>query len=100
MGVPAYCLSSGMNYNYKQYVSGILRRDGFAFQKRRIINGELLPVSESRFRRFIRDLSTSTNYHAGYGSIGNQNIPPYSYYDRYGLQYYYTFGGTMTMAMP
>jgi len=30
---------------------------------------------------------------AGYGSIGNQNIPLYAYADRYGYNYYYTFGG-------
>lgn len=90
-----------VNYNYKQkyYVSGILRRDGSSRFSDGHKWGTFYSVSAGwnlDSEDFIKDLSdiNKLKLRAGYGSIGNQNIPLYSYYDRYGSQYYYTFGGT------
>lgn len=90
-----------VNYNYKQkyYVSGILRRDGSSRFSDDHKWGTFYSVSAGwnlDSEDFIKDLSdiNKLKLRAGYGSIGNQNIPLYSYYDRYGSQYYYTFGGT------
>lgn len=86
------------NFNQKYYLSGIIRRDGssrFAADNKW---GTFFSVSggwniESEdFMKNVKAID-KLKLRIGYGSIGNQNIPLYSYFDRYSNNYYYTFGG-------
>lgn len=89
-----------INYNYQQkyYLSGILRRDGSSRFSAGNRWGTFFSVSggwnvESEdFMQQMREIH-KLKIRMGYGSIGNQNIPLYAYTDRYGYNYYYTFGG-------
>jgi TonB-linked SusC/RagA family outer membrane protein len=86
------------NYNQKYYVSGILRRDGSSRFSNGHKWGTFYSVSAGwnlDTEEFIKDMPniSKLKLRTGYGSIGNQNIPLYSYSDRYGSQHYYTFGG-------
>ncbi len=89
-----------VNYNYNQqyYVSGIIRRDGSSRFSKGHKWGTFYSISAGwnlDTEDFIKNLPNinKLKLRTGYGSIGNQNIPLYSYSDRYGSQYYYTFGG-------
>lgn len=86
------------NFNQKYYLSGILRRDGSSRFSEGNKWGTFYSFSGGwnvETEDFMQDLQEihKLKLRAGYGSIGNQNIPLYAYADRYGYNYYYTFGG-------
>jgi TonB-linked SusC/RagA family outer membrane protein len=86
------------NFNQKYYLSGILRRDGSSRFSEGNKWGTFYSLSGGwnvETEDFMQDLQEihKLKLRAGYGSIGNQNIPLYAYADRYGYNYYYTFGG-------
>lgn len=86
------------NYNQKYYLSGILRRDGSSRFSEGHKWGTFYSVSGGwnvDSEGFMQDMNSISKLklRAGYGSIGNQNIPLYAYSDRYGSERYYTFGG-------
>ncbi|MEA4975081.1 MAG: TonB-dependent receptor [Paludibacter sp.] len=86
------------NFNQKYYLSGILRRDGSSRFSEGNKWGTFYSLSGGwnvETEDFMQDLQDihKLKLRAGYGSIGNQNIPLYAYADRYGYNYYYTFGG-------
>ncbi|MCE5331884.1 MAG: TonB-dependent receptor [Bacteroidales bacterium] len=86
------------NFNQKYYLSGILRRDGSSRFSTRNKWGTFYSVSggwNMETEDFMQNVKAinKLKLRAGYGSIGNQNIPLYAYADRYGYNYYYTFGG-------
>lgn len=86
------------NFNQKYYLSGILRRDGSSRFSEGNKWGTFYSLSGGwnvETEDFMQDLREihKLKLRAGYGSIGNQNIPLYAYADRYGYNYYYTFGG-------
>ncbi len=86
------------NYNQKYYLSGILRRDGSSRFSDGNKWGTFFSVSGGwnvETEEFMQKLPEihKLKLRAGYGSIGNQNIPLYAYADRYRYNYYYTFGG-------
>ncbi|MEA4935770.1 MAG: TonB-dependent receptor [Paludibacter sp.] len=91
---------ANVNYNFDQkyYLSGILRRDGSSRFSTGNKWGTFYSVSGGwnvETEDFMQELKAihKLKLRAGYGSIGNQNIPLYAYADRYGYNYYYTFGG-------
>lgn len=91
---------ANVNYNFDQkyYLSGILRRDGSSRFSEGNKWGTFYSVSGGwnvETEDFMQELKAihKLKLRAGYGSIGNQNIPLYAYADRYGYNYYYTFGG-------
>lgn len=86
------------NYQHKYYLSGILRRDGSSRFSAGNKWGTFFSVSGGwnvESEEFMYNLQEihKLKLRVGYGSIGNQNIPLYAYTDRYGYNYYYTFGG-------
>ncbi|MGB4415760.1 MAG: TonB-dependent receptor [Paludibacter sp.] len=86
------------NFNQKYYLSGILRRDGSSRFSAGNKWGTFYSVSggwNMETEEFMQNVKAinKLKLRAGYGSIGNQNIPLYAYADRYGYNYYYTFGG-------
>ncbi|MFA5302302.1 MAG: SusC/RagA family TonB-linked outer membrane protein, partial [Bacteroidales bacterium] len=91
---------ANVNYNYKQkyYLSGIVRRDGSSRFSKENRWGTFYSVSggwnmeEEDFMKQA-DKINKLKIRVGYGAIGNQNIPLYSYLDRFTPNYYYVFGG-------
>jgi TonB-dependent starch-binding outer membrane protein SusC len=91
---------ANVNYNYKQkyYLSGIVRRDGSSRFSKENRWGTFYSVSggwnmeEEDFMKQA-DKINKLKLRVGYGAIGNQNIPLYSYLDRFTPNYYYVFGG-------
>lgn len=90
---------TNVNYNYSQkyYLSGILRRDGSSRFSDGNKWGNFFSISGGwnvESEKFMQDNQKihKLKLRAGYGSIGNQNIPLYAYADRYGYNYYYSFG--------
>ncbi len=86
------------NFNQKYYLSGILRRDGSSRFSKGNQWGTFYSLSGGwnvESEEFMQELPEvhKLKLRAGYGSIGNQNIPLYAYADRYGYNNYYTFGG-------
>lgn len=86
------------NFNQKYYLSGILRRDGSSRFNEGNKWGTFYSLSGGwnvETEDFMQNLKEiyKLKLRIGYGSIGNQNIPLYAYADRYGYNYYYTFGG-------
>lgn len=91
---------ANVNYNLDQkyYLSGILRRDGSSRFSEGNKWGTFYSLSGGwnvETEDFMQNYSGihKLKLRAGYGSIGNQNIPLYAYADRYGYNYYYSFGG-------
>ncbi len=89
-----------INYNYKHkyYLSGIIRRDGssrFAEGNRWGTFYSLSGGWNMESEDFMKNAEkiNKLKIRVGYGAIGNQNIPLYSYYNRMANGYYYTFGG-------
>lgn len=100
LGIYPGVLFGNVNYNYqhKYYLSGILRRDGSSRFSAGNKWGTFFSVSGGwnvESEEFMYNLQEihKLKLRVGYGSIGNQNIPLYAYTDRYGYNYYYTFGG-------
>ena len=91
---------ANVNYNYKQkyYLSGIVRRDGSSRFSKENRWGTFYSVSggwnmeEEEFMKQAININ-KLKLRVGYGAIGNQNIPLYSYLDRFTPNYYYVFGG-------
>ena len=86
------------NYNQKYYLSGIIRRDGSSRFSEGNRWGTFYSISGGwnvESEEFMKDLTniSKLKLRVGYGAIGNQNIPLYSYLDRMSYNYYYTFGG-------
>lgn len=86
------------NYNQKYYLSGIIRRDGSSRFSQGNRWGTFYSISGGwnvESEEFMKDLTniSKLKLRVGYGAIGNQNIPLYSYLDRMSYNYYYTFGG-------
>lgn len=90
--------NAAYNFNQKYYVSAILRRDGSSRFSKNNQWGTFYSLSggwnveTEEFMKSVPGIH-KLKLRAGYGSIGNQNIPLYSYTDRYGYNFYYTFGG-------
>jgi TonB-linked SusC/RagA family outer membrane protein len=91
--------SISYNYNQKYYMSATIREDGssrFAAGNRWgtffSVSGGWNIESES----FMKDIDyiNKLKLRIGYGEVGNQNIPLYSYLDRYGQYEYYAIGGS------
>lgn len=86
------------NYNQKYYLSGIIRRDGSSRFSERNKWGTFYSLSggwnieTEKFMQNFKNLN-KLKLRIGYGAIGNQNIPLFSYTDRMAYNYYYTFGG-------
>lgn len=86
------------NYNQKYYLSGIIREDGssrFSPENRwgtfySLSGGWNIETED--FMKSFKNID-KLKLRVGYGAIGNQNIPLYSYSDRMAYNYYYTFGG-------
>ncbi|MFA7458281.1 MAG: TonB-dependent receptor [Bacteroidales bacterium] len=91
---------ANVNYNYKQkyYLSGIVRRDGSSRFSQGNRWGTFYSVSggwnmeEEEFMKQADNID-KLKIRVGYGAIGNQNIPLYSYLDRFTPNYYYVYGG-------
>ncbi len=93
-------LFGNVNYNYKQkyYLSAIIRHDGSSRFSDGNRWGTFYSLSGGwniESEEFMKDINFLDKFklRAGYGAIGNENIPLYSYLDRYSYNYYYTFGG-------
>lgn len=94
----SFFANTSYNFNQKYYLSGILRRDGSSRFSKGNQWGTFYSVSGGwnvETEEFMKEIPAiyKLKLRAGYGSIGNQNIPLYSYTDRYGYNFYYTFGG-------
>jgi len=94
----SFFANASYNFNQKYYLSGILRRDGSSRFSKGNQWGTFYSVSGGwnvETEEFMKEIPAiyKLKLRAGYGSIGNQNIPLYSYTDRYGYNFYYTFGG-------
>ena len=86
------------NFNQKYYLSGIVRRDGSSRFSEGNRWGTFYSVSggwNMETEEFMKKFTNidKLKLRVGYGAIGNQNIPLYSYLDRMAFNYYYTFGG-------
>jgi len=95
----SYFANVNYNYNQQYYLSGIVRRDGSSHFIGNNKWGTFYSVSTGwnmDTEEFIKNIEniSKLKLRAGYGSIGNQEVPNYSYLDRYSSNYYYTFGGT------
>ncbi|OJX91340.1 MAG: SusC/RagA family TonB-linked outer membrane protein [Paludibacter sp. 47-17] len=94
----SFFANTSYNFNQKYYLSGILRHDGSSRFSKGNQWGTFYSVSGGwnvETEEFMKEIPAiyKLKLRAGYGSIGNQNIPLYSYTDRYGYNFYYTFGG-------
>lgn len=88
------------NYNQKYYLSAIIRRDGSSHFAKGNNWGTFYSFSGGwnvETEEFMKNQHTISKMkvRVGYGAVGNQSIPPYSYLDRMGNNYYYTFGGNV-----
>ena len=102
-GESAYSLASffaNINYNYdmKYYLSGILRKDGSSRFYGDNKWGTFYSLSAGwnvESEDFMKDITAinQLKLRAGWGEIGNQNIPLYAYTDRYSENGYYPMGG-------
>ncbi|OJU49548.1 MAG: SusC/RagA family TonB-linked outer membrane protein [Bacteroidales bacterium 45-6] len=86
------------NFNQKYYFSAMFRRDGSSRFSEGNKWGDFYSLSggwNMETETFMKSLPwiSKLKIRAGYGAIGNQNIPLYSYLDRYTRNYFYTFGG-------
>lgn len=86
------------NFNQKYYLSVMYRRDGSSRFSEGNKWGDFYSFSggwNMETEGFMKSFSwiSKLKIRAGYGAIGNQNIPLYSYLDRYARNYFYTFGG-------
>lgn len=94
----SFFANASYNFGQKYYLSGILRRDGSSRFSKGNQWGTFYSVSggwnveTEDFMKVLPQIH-KLKLRAGFGSIGNQNIPLYSYTDRYSYNYYYTFGG-------
>lgn len=87
------------NYNYKYYLSALVREDGSS----RFTKGNRWgtfysfsagwDVNEEAFMKSFKFISL-LKLRAGWGAVGNQNIGNYSYADIYDPYNNYTFGGS------
>ena len=94
----SYFANVNYNYNQQYYISGIIRRDASSHFVGSNQWGTFYSVSAGwnmDTEEFIKNIDniSKLKVRTGYGSIGNQEVPPYSNLDRYSSNYYYTFGG-------
>jgi TonB-linked SusC/RagA family outer membrane protein len=90
--------SVSYNYNQTYYLSAMIREDGSSRFSEGHRWGTFFSLSGGwniESEPFMQDVDyiDKLKLRAGYGEVGNQNIPLYAYLDRYGQYMHYPFGG-------
>ncbi|MDR1973248.1 MAG: TonB-dependent receptor [Bacteroidales bacterium] len=90
---------ASFNYNFdrKYYISALIREDGSSRFSKGNRWGTFYSVSASwnmEKENFMKDITAISKFkwRVGWGSIGNQNVEPYSAMSKYGNGRYYPFG--------
>lgn len=87
------------NYNYKYYLSALIREDGSSRFAKGNRWGTFYAISagwdinEEEFFKPLTPVVNLLKLRAGWGAVGNQDVSLYAYSDKYMPYYNYPFGG-------